>query len=185
MYWGMQRMQRGNINSWGSRPWNVPASLVTTPFSLLESHSWSIIAIAGWETNGRWQDNWVSRQDLCFGGKLLSFWNITDLLFNPQLNTCLISCRCSNLVYHSSNLTFMKVFGKPALCEHSQILIFFRLVSCICSWYDTLYRCFTDSLLIISGRFNFSQIYHYGIIDATKHQCQVVDKYEHLEEFIL
>ena len=185
MYWGMQRMQKGNINSWGSRPWNVPASLVTTPFCLLESHSWSIIAIAGWETNGRWQDNWVSRQDLCFGGKLLSFWNITDLLFNPQLNTCLISCRCSNLVYRASNLTFMKVFGKPALYEHSQILIFSRLVSCICSWYNTLYRYFTDSLPIISGYFNFPQIYCYGIIDATKHQHQVVDKYEHLEEFIL
>ena len=43
------------------------------PFSLLESHSWSIMAIAGWETNSRWQDDWVSRQGLCFGGKLLSF----------------------------------------------------------------------------------------------------------------
>ena len=65
------------------------------------------------------------------------------------------------------------------------MLVFSRLVSCICSRYDALYRCFTDSLLVISGRFNFPQIYHYGIIDATKHQHQVVDKYEHLEEFML
>ena len=30
--WGMQRMKRENINSWRSRLWNVPASLVTTSF---------------------------------------------------------------------------------------------------------------------------------------------------------
>ena len=92
-----------------------------------------------------------------------------------ELNTRLISCRRSNLVYRASNLTFMKVFGRPALCEHSRMLVFSRLVSCICSRYDALYRCFTDSLLVISGRFNFPQIYRYGIIDATKHQRQVVD----------
>ena len=91
----------------------------------------------------------------------------------------LISCRRSNLVYHALNLTVMKVFGRPALCEHSQILVVVsRLVSCICSRYDALYRCFTDSLLVISGRFNFPQIYRYGIIDATKHQRQVVDKWK-------
>jgi len=98
---------------------------------------------------------------------------------------CLISCRCSNLVYCILNLTFMKVFERPALCEHSRMLVFYRLVSCICSRYDALYRCFTDFLLIISGHFNFLQIYCYGIINATKHQHQVVDKYKHLEEFML
>ena len=98
---------------------------------------------------------------------------------------CLISCRCSNLVYCALNLTFMKVFERPALCEHSQMLVFYRLVSYICSRYDALYRCFTDFLLIISGHFNFPQIYRYGIINVTKHQHQVVDKYKHLEEFML
>ena len=93
-----------------------------------------------------------------------------------ELNTCLISYRRLNLVYHASNLTFMKVFGRLVLWEHSRMLVFSRLVSCICSRYDALYRCFTDSLLVISGCFNFPQIYCYGIIDAAKYQWQVVDK---------
>ena len=115
--------------------------------------------------------------------KLLKhYWFIVQL---SELNTCLISCRCLNLVYHALNLTFMKMFERPVLCEHSWMLVFYRLVSCICSRYNALYRCFTDSLLVISGRFNFPQIYRYGIIDATKHQHQVADKYKHLEEFIL
>ena len=89
----------------------------------------------------------------------------------------LISCRHSNLIYCASNLTFMKVFGRPALCEHSQILVVVsKLVSRICSQYDALYRCFTDSLLVIDGHFNFQQEYCYSIIDVIKHQCQVMDK---------
>jgi len=56
------------------------------------------------------------------------------------------------------------------------LVVVSRLVSCICSQYDAFYRCFTDSLLVIGGHFNFPQKYCYGIIDATKHQHQVVDK---------
>ena len=107
--------------------------------------------------------------------KLLKhYWFIVQ---PSELNTHLISCRHLNLIYRTSNLTFIKVFGRPVLCEHSQMLVVVsRLVSCICSWYDALYKCFTDSLLIIDGHFNFPQEYRYGIIDAAKYQWQVVDK---------
>jgi len=56
------------------------------------------------------------------------------------------------------------------------LVVVSRLVSCIYSQYDALYRCFTDSLLVIGDCFNFPQEYCYGIIDATKYQYQVVDK---------
>ena len=56
---------------------------------------------------------------------------------------------------------------------------FNQFVSCISSESDasflvSLYKCFTDSLLVISGRFNLPQEYRYGVIDATKHQLQVL-----------
>ena len=56
---------------------------------------------------------------------------------------------------------------------------FNQLVSCIRSESDasflvSLYKCFTDSLLVIGGRFNLPQEYRYSIIDATKHQLQVL-----------
>ena len=56
------------------------------------------------------------------------------------------------------------------------LVVVSRLVSCIYSQYDALYRYFTDSLLVIGGCLNFPQEYCYGIIDATKHHHQVVDK---------
>ena len=66
---------------------------------------------------------------------------------------------------------FHEGFGRPALYEHSQMLVVIsRLVSYIFSQYNALYICFTDYLLIIDGHFNFPQEYHYGIIDAAKHQ---------------
>ena len=57
-----------------------------------------------------------------------------------------------------------------------------QLVFCIRSESDasflvSFYKCFTDSLLVIGGRFNLPPEYCYCIVDATKHQLQVlVDK---------
>jgi len=53
--------------------------------------------------------------------------------------------------------------------------MFNQLVSCIHSESDVsflvpLYKCFTDSLLVIGGHFNLPQEYRYSIIDATKLQ---------------
>ena len=61
---------------------------------------------------------------------------------------------------------------------------FNQLVSCIRSESDASFlvsfdKYFTDSLLVIGGRFNLPQEYHYSIIDATKHQLQVLaDKWK-------
>ena len=56
------------------------------------------------------------------------------------------------------------------------LVVVSRLVSCIYSQYDALYRYFTDFLLVIGGCFNFPKEYCYDIIDATKYQHQVVNK---------
>jgi len=56
---------------------------------------------------------------------------------------------------------------------------FNQLVSCIRSESDasflvSLYKCFTDSLLVIGGRLNLPQEYRHNIIYITQHQLQVL-----------
>ena len=56
---------------------------------------------------------------------------------------------------------------------------FNQLVSCIrsesdASFLNSLYKCFTDSLLVIGGRLNLPQEYRHTIIDITKHHLQAL-----------
>ena len=56
---------------------------------------------------------------------------------------------------------------------------FNQLVCCIRSESDasflvSLYKCFTDSLLVIGGHLNLPQEYRHSIIDITKHHLQAL-----------
>lgn len=56
---------------------------------------------------------------------------------------------------------------------------FHQLITCVSTEHDSsflasLYKCFTDSLRVIGGPATLPQEYQNGIIEATKHQLQLL-----------